>query len=294
MTAFISSILPTSRAVHRTFLCIVVAGFLAAPALAQNGGGDSVSQLKQAYKSGMQAAKQDNYETAYTQLERAHTLAKESEQSGAANQIQSYLQKLPKKWGNDALKNKNYSEALRHFEKGETHAPKDAYMLYGQGLALVNLDSTDTAMEVMSRAIEVGEANGDTRTAGLATERIRDEYISRASKALSAESPTQANAETALEALDKMREYVDANAKSLFYRSLAYDVQGNHQQAIETARRGLDMHQGSRSDEAKYHFVIAESQMRMGETQQACQTFQEAAFGDYKARSEHYLENECN
>jgi tetratricopeptide (TPR) repeat protein len=161
-------------------------------------------------------------------------------------------------------------------------------------LALVNLDSTDTAMEVMSRAIEVGEANGDTRTAGLATERIRDEYISRASKALSAESPTQANAETALEALDKMREYVDANAKSLFYRSLAYDVQGNHQQAIETARRGLDMHQGSRSDEAKYHFVIAESQMRMGETQQACQTFQEAAFGDYKARSEHYLENECN
>jgi Flp pilus assembly protein TadD len=266
----------------------------ATPALAQNGGSDVTQQLKQAYSEGMNAAKQDDYQTAYTQLERAYALAQEAEQSGAANQILSFLQKLPKRWGNAALKGKNYPEALTHFEKGEEHAPRDAYMLYGQGLALVNLDSTDTAMSVMSRSIEVGQANGDTRTANLATERIRDEYVSRASKALSANAPTQANADTALEALDAMREYVDPSAKSLFYRALALEIKGEPQQAIEVAQRGLEMHRGSRSDEAKYHFVVAESQMRLGNTQQACQTFQEAAYGDYKARSEHYLENECS
>jgi hypothetical protein len=33
--------------------------------------------------------------------------------------------------------------------------------------------------------------------------------------------------------------------------------------------------------------------MKLGNEQSACQTFEKAAFGDYKARSDHYLKNEC-
>ena len=283
------------RSAVQVLVCLLLAGVLATPAVAQNGGGggDDLSALKQAYSEGMKAAKQNDHETAYPRLEEAYRLAEASDQSNAARQILSVLQQLPKQWGNQALKNKNYSAALMHFEKGSEHAPEDAYMMYGQGVALVNMDSTGTAMARMSQAIEVGQANGDTRTANLATERIREEYIARASQALSAQNPSEDEAEEALTALDQMREYVDPSAKSLFYRSLAYDVQGDHEQAIQTAERGLEMHQGSRSDAARYHFVIAESQMRMGNTNQACQTFQDAAYGDYKARSEHYLENQC-
>ena len=294
MSALLSSTFRSSHAVAWAVLCLfLTGGLVVTPAMAQSGGDSSLETLKQAFSTGLQAAKQNNYETAYSELERAYTLAQEADQSNAARQIQEYLQKLPKQWGNEALKQKSYSNALMHFEKGTEHAPNDAYMLYGQGLALVNLDSTDTAMQQMSQAIEVGNANGDTRTAGLATERIRDEYVSRASKALSGDSSTGANIDTALQALDQMREYVAPSAKSMFFRALAYERQGDLEQAVETAREGLSMHQGSRSDAARYHFVIAESQLRMGNTEQACQTFQDAAFGNYKARSEHYLENEC-
>lgn len=275
-------------------------GIGAAPALAQNGGGTSgdaqaekLKQLKKTFSAGLKAAKANNSSQAYTQLEQALQLAQDTEQEGATNQISGYLQKLPKNWGNSAIENENWSEALTHFEKGVEHASNDAYMHYGKGLALVNLDSTETGLETLQQAIEVGNETGNTRVTGLATERIRDEFLARASEALNAQNPTTAQANTAIEALDEMREYVDPNAQSLFYRARALFELGEHENALNTAQQGLDMHQGSRSDAAKFHFIVAESQMNLGNEAAACQTFKQAAYGDYQARAQHYLENEC-
>lgn len=276
----------------------LVLGLGAAPAVhAQDNGGSAnqqkVEQLKKAYAAFQQAGKQNNYETAYSKLAEATQLADETGQSGALGKLRSFQQRLPTKWGNEALEAKNYSQALTHFERGMEWSPQDAYVYYGKGLALVNMDSTEAAMQTMQRAIEVGQENGDTRTANLAAERIRQQFIAEASQALSAENPTQSDAETALSALDQMREYVDPNAKSLFYRATALYTQRSYEQAVSTARQGLEMHRGSRTDAAKYHFVIAESQLKMGDKSTACSTFQQATYGDYKARAEHYLENEC-
>lgn len=273
---------------------VLALGLSASPALAQDGGGDAkTAALKKAYAEGMKAYKSEDANLAYTKLSEALSLANELEQQNAARQIENALQKIPKQWGNAALKNKNYSEALSHFEKGIEYSPKDAYMFYGKGLALVNLDSTDAGLSAMSQAVEVGNETGDRKTANLATERIRQEFVSTASKALNAQNPSVSDANEALSALDQMREYVEPSAKSLFYRASAHYAKSEHQKAIDTAREGLDMHRGSRTSAAKYYFVIAESLMKLGNTSEACSTFEQAAYGDYKARSEHYLENEC-
>lgn len=271
----------------------------AVPAQAQDNGGSSgaskqkLENLKKQYAAFQQAAKKNNHETAYTHLAQATQLAEETEQSGALSQLRSFQQKLPTKWGNKSLKEKNYEMALTHFKRGMEWSPNDAYVYYGKGLALVNMDSTESALEAMQQAIKVGQENGDTRTANLAADRIRQEFVARASKALSASNPTRSNANTALEALDQMREYVDPNAKSLFYRATALYTKGEYENAIQTAREGLDLHQGSRSDAAKYYFVIGESQLDMGDKASACETFKQSNYGDYSARSDHYLKNEC-
>jgi len=285
------------RWVFPSLICALLVGLGPASSLAQdNGGGakkEKIKQLKKSFKNGLRAAKAKQHTQAYTQLEEALQLAEEVEVSSALNKVQGYLKKLPKNWGNDAIENEKYEEALTHFERGIKHAPDDAYMHYGKGLALVNIDSTEAGLKTLQKAIEVGNRTGNTRVTGLATERIRDEFIAKASEALSAENPTSAQINTALEALDQMREYVDPSAKSLFYRARALFEKGDFQQAISTSEDGLDRHQGSRSDAAKYHFIIAESQFRLGNQSAACQTFQKATFGDYKARAEHYLKNEC-
>jgi len=285
-----------------TCTALVVAlmmGIGAGPAFAQNNGASAeakkkqLEQLKKSFRAGLKAAKANNTSQAYTQLEQALQLAQETESSSAANQISGYLQKLPKNWGNTAVENESWSEALTHFEKGIQYAENDAYMYYGKGLALVNMDSTEAGLETLQQAIEVGNETGNTRVTGLATQRTRDEFLARASEALNAENPSSSQIQTALDALDEMREYVDPNAQSLFYRARALFEGAQYQEALDTAQQGLDMHQGSRSDAAKYYFIVAESQMELGNTQSACQTFEQAAYGDYQARAQHYLKNEC-
>jgi tetratricopeptide (TPR) repeat protein len=286
-----------TRWVLASFVCALLFGLGPVPSLAQDDGGNAkkekINQLKQSFKNGLRAAKASQHDQAYTQLEQALQLAQEVEVGNAVNKIQGYLQKLPKNWGNDAIENESYPEALTHFEKGIKHAPDDAYMYYGKGLALVNMDSTEAGLKTLQKAIEVGNRTGNTRVTGLATERIRDEFLAKASKALNAQNPTTAQADTALSALDEMRQYVSPSSESMFYRARALFEKRQYQDAIAAAQKGLEQHQGSRSDAAKYHFIVAESQMKLGNKGTACQTFQNATFGDYKARAEHYLKNEC-
>jgi len=294
-----TSSLSVFRWASATLAVLLLAGLGLTPVYGQGSSGSSdpsaekLKQLKQAYSRAQKAAKAGNHDQAYARFEQALQLAQETEQSGAASQIQSFLQKLPKNWGNTAINNENWSAALNHFETGIKHAPEDAYMHYGKGVALVEMDSTEAGLSSLQEAITVGEETGNSRVSDLASSRIRGEFLARASEALNAENPTEAQANTALEALDEMQTYVDPNAKSLYYRARALFEKGEHGPAMETARRGLEMHQGSRSDAAKYYFIIAESQMQTGSTSEACQTFENAAYGDYKARAEHYLKNEC-
>lgn len=289
-------ILPQSlrRLLSGALALLLVAAFSAAPALAQDGGQSEkqqqLEQLKQTYAQAVQAAKQNEASTAYENFEEALRLAQATEQQGAAQKIQQYLVQLPKQWGNDALKNKEYEEALTHFEKGLEHDEEAAYMHYGKGLALINLDREEEAMESLTTAIEQGQATGDQNTARLATERIQDHYVALASEALNAQNPTQAQATQAIEYLDAMEEYVDPDADAYFYRATALYHLNQYEEAIAAARQGLDLFNGSRSDEAKYHFVIGESYVALDNIEAAKEEFRQAAYGDYAPRAEHYLE----
>jgi tetratricopeptide (TPR) repeat protein len=277
----------------------VIVGLGVTPALAQTEPSpeekkQKIAQLKKSFKSGLQAAKANESTQAYTQLEQALQLAEDIGHQGATSKITGYLQKLPKNWGNTAIENESWGEALTHFDKGIKYAPEDAYMYYGKGLALVNMDSTQVGLKPLSDAIAKGNETGNTRVADLATTRIRDEFLAKASKSLNDQNPTTAQADTALATLDRMEQYVEPNASAMYYRSRALFEKEQFQQAVDAAEEGLSLHQGSRSDAAKYHFIVAESQLKLGSKQTACQRFQQATFGDYKARAEHYLKNECD
>lgn len=284
------------------FACVLGLQIGVGSALAQNESSLSAEQkkklkkeLQQTYKEGAQAGNAENYEVAAARFEESIQLAQKLGLNNLVGKIENNLIQSLKSAGSAALKQENYEEALSHYKKLQKYTDSDPSVHYNRGLALVNMeDSTEAGLQSLQRAIEVGNETGNTRVAGLATERIRDEFLARASEALQGDNPSQAQVNEALDALDQMREYVDSNANSLFYRATALYEGGQYEQAIQAAQEGLDMHQGSRSDAAKFHFVIGESQMELGNEASACETFNNAAFGDYEARANHYLENECD
>lgn len=273
----------------------------ASPALAQEESSLSTAQkkklrteLQQTYKEGAKAGNAKNFTVAAARFEESVQLAQKLGLSDLVGRIEGNLVNSLKGAGSAALQKEQYGQALSHYKKLAAYTDQDPSVRYNQGLALINMDSTRAGLQTLRQAIELGTETGNTRVAGLATERIRDEFTSKASQALQGDDSSQEQINTAMEALDQMREYVDPSAKSMFYRALALYRNGQHKQAIQTAREGLNMHQGSRSDAAKYHYYIAESQMELGDKASACQTFENAAYGDYEARANHALKNDCD
>jgi len=228
-------------------------------------------------------------------FEEALSLAREVDWEKAIQMSQNFLTSSLKQAGTEANKKENYEEAASHYDRVLQYVDSDPSVHYNQGLALINMEgSTEAGLKSLKKAIEVGNQTGNTRVARRATERIRSEFLAKASEALQGDNPSQAQINTALDALDQMGEYVDPSAKSMFYRATALSKSGQHQQAVQIARKGLDMHRGSRSDAAKFHYVIGESQFALGSKAPACETFKNAAYGDYEARANHYLNNECD
>lgn len=274
------------------FALLLAVALSAPPVLAQEQTEEQqqLEQLKQVYAQGVQAASNNETDAAYDYFEEALQLAEATEQSGAAQKIQQYLTQLPRQWGTEALKNEDYETALEHFDRGLESAPDAPTLHYNRGIALINLDREEEAMESLMEAIEQGQATGDQSTAQMATERIQDEYVSRASEVLNAQNPSQEQATQAIEYLDQLEEYVDPDARAYFYRATALYHLDQYEEAIAAARQGLDIFNGSRSDAARYHFVIGESYVALDNIEAAKEEFQQAAFGDYAARAEHYLE----
>lgn len=271
-----------------------------APAVAQESSSLSAAQkkklkkqLQQTYQEGAKAGQSENYEEAVTKFEESIQLAQKLGLSNITARIRNNLIKSLKGAASADLDQENYEGALSHYEKVLQYEDSDAGVHYNRGIAYLSIDSTDAGLQSLQQAIQVGNETGNTRVAGRATERIRDEFLAKASKALQGDNPSNQQITTALDALDRMREFVDPNADALFYRALALFESDQLQQAVQTAREGLDMHEGSRSDAAKFYFVIGESQMTLGNKAEACRTFENATYGDYKARAEHFLKNEC-
>ena len=295
---------------HRPLVCrwvtVALVCFLglqlgAVPALAQGDSSLSPEQkqklqkeLQQTYKEGAKAGNAENFETAIARFEESIQLAEKLGMNNLVTKIEGSLVESLKGAASAALNEEDYETALSYYEELTNYTDNDPSVYYNRGLALINTNRTEAGLESLQTAIEIGNQTGNTRVAGLATERIQDEFVATASEALQGDNPSQSQIETALDALDQMREYVDPSATSMFYRATALFEAGQHQQAIQNAREGLEMHQGSRSDAAKFHYIIGESQLETGNKASACETFENAAYGDYQARANHYLENECD
>ncbi len=151
----------------------------------------------------------------------------------------------------------------------------------------------DGAIAAWQMAIEKGNAIGNAKgrkTARAAATAIRDNLYFAASSRLGKSSPSRADADAAIAALEASEEYVEPDADYYYYMAVARSVKGEHGQAVALANQGLEIHRGSRTDKAKIYFVKGEALMYSGDTEGAKAAFTNAAYGNYRASAQHYLE----
>jgi tetratricopeptide (TPR) repeat protein len=90
--------------------------------------------------------------------------------------------------------------------------------------------------------------------------------------------------------IEMLLQYVEADSDTYYCTAESQKVNGQFADAIASADQALAIHRGSRTDKAKIYFVKGEALMNSGDIGGAKEAFRNAAYGNYRASAEHYIE----
>lgn len=159
---------------------------------------------------------------------------------------------------------------------------------YQKAIVLNNSDSDlDEVMEWFDTAIEVGEQVGDNENVQRAQRRAGEELVYQAVQRKDEERYGEA-----LQLLERAETYVPDNVDLHYRYAEVYNNRGNYDSAIEHANRALELESGSVTERAKIYYELGLAYKGQENVDQACNAFEEAAYGDFRDPAHHEMEYE--
>lgn len=252
----------------------------------------SAQEYKEVFNSAREAALAKDYPTALTKYIEAADGASAEGDADVERNARKVIGQLTYLLGRGELQKEAYDAAMSYFDMGIENYPSNAKNYLARASTLKRMDRMDDAIAAFAQTMEVATAGSDTQTARQAEEAIRGHYIYQASTALSRNGNTTgpADADEAMTHIEAMLQFVDADADVYYYTAESHKVKGEYADAVASADQALEMHRGSRTDKAKIYFVKGEALMNQGQVAEAKDAFQNAAYGNYRASAEHYIE----
>lgn len=249
-------------------------------------------EYKEAYNAGLEAYKASNMTLALTKFEEAASGADAASDASVANMARKAIGTIRYNQGVNSLKAENFDAALTQFENGINTYPTFAKNYLGRAQVLLKQNKFDDAISAFVQTVQVAEENADSQTARSASNSIRSQYVFRASSALARNGnrPRPADADEAIENLEALQQYVDADSDVHYYLAESYKVKGDFDTAIQHADQALEMSSGSATAKAKIFYVKGEALMSKGENSAAIAAFQNALYGSYRSSAQHYIE----
>ena len=232
------------------------------------------------YNEGLSLLKAKDYEGALNTFIETKSVAEAAGDNGTASKAENYIYRLYYNVGVGYVKAGDLEKALELFDAGIAMNP-DYYKNYkGRASVFKAQDNVDAAMqafvETANKATAAGEL--DERAKALAQ---AEGFVAKAMQAedynavLSTGSAFLGFSET---------------ANVHYYMAHASNQLGKPADAIMHADQALALDQGSRSQRAKIYFEKAEALRSNGQYEQALASYRDAAYGDYKQRSEYMIE----
>lgn len=189
--------------------------------------------------------------------------------------------------GNTHLKADEHDKALEMYDKALAARPTYAAAYYQKGLVYRQQENLDEALGYFDRAIQIGTSSNEQTIVNSATSAARNFLL------LKGVNSTEARQfRTAVELLKQALQYDDTSADVHYRLSEAYNKQALWADAIASANKALELEQGGRTDRAKIYFELGFAQKGNGNYEAACSSFQQAAFGSFRAAAEHEMEHE--
>jgi len=258
-----------------TLAIVMIAGIQLLPAQSAN------KEAAEKYNEGRGFLKEKDYESALSTFIETKELADAAGDKSTAARAENYIYRLYYNVGVQHKRDGDLEAALGYFEDGISLKP--TYYKNYKGRATIYQEKGDeaAAMEAFIQTAEVASEAGELDERSKALKQAEG-FVG---KSMEAE-----NYKKVVENGKVFLQFYQESATVNFYLSHAYNALGDYQSALTHAGKALELDKGSRASKAKIHFERGEAYRSIGQYQNAVQAYSEAAYGEFKQRSEHEME----
>lgn len=242
-----------------------------------------------AYRAFKQDQRLANLDATIEAFRDAKDIADEYDNSQVSNQANGVINQLLYSKSIIQFKQQNFQDALATLDEVIKNDPNYAKAYYQKGIVLKKIDGTNLkrSMELFDQAIEVGEKTNDSQIVSRATNAARDELVYRGATATE-----NKNFSRAKELLNRALEYDSTSADAHYRLAQAYNKTQDWQEAVQHSKEALGLETGGRTDKAKIYFELGTAYQGLGQKENACGAFSNAAYGNFKSPAEHQMEHE--
>ena len=233
--------------------------------------------------------KDKKIDDAQVALEKSLELANLYNDADTKDKASKQLSKVYVAQGYGLLKAEKADEALALFDKAIGLQPTYAKAYFGKGQAYKKKADFDKMKEAMDMAISNGKESGDTTSVNNAKIMMRDNMVTRASKAVQKGANDQA-----INFANSSLTYNDKNKDAYYLLAVAYNKTSKWDNAIEAANKGLALEENSKEKKARFYFELGNAQKGKGDTSSACSSYKNAAFGVNAAAATYQVNNVLN
>lgn len=229
--------------------------------------------------------KQKDYENAIPFLEQTVDLA-DSYENNQEYKIKAmkYLPTLLTGVGTQKLKAGDNTEALTMFEHAAKYSPNYPKAYLGMGMVYKASYDEENMINSFEKAIELGKAQGDTKTVDDAQVALGSYFTDLGNIELEDVDPEVEDFSYAIEAFDKAVKYNPGNVDANYKLAIIYNRMIEYDKAIEHAKKALE---GAEEDIkiAAINYELGNSYMGTAEYDLACEAFNNAMVDIFEERA---------
>ncbi len=241
-----------------------------------------------AFMHAAQFVRDRNLEDAIDAFEETIRLAEKYGDQQILSRARGNMPALYLNLGNQFYRDEDNQRAYELYQQALALNPSYVSAYYQLGLVYRRFGDLDKSLENFDITIDLARQTNDTENLERAQRQARDYLVFRASEQIEQERFARA-----LDFLNRAAGY--GESASLHYRfAETYNFMGRYNEALESARKALEMETGGRTDRARIYFELGLAYKGLDNTASACSAFRNALVGEFRAPAEHQIEHELN
>jgi len=235
---------------------------------------------------------QNEYDQALEYYNKTVKFAKKYDFPDYLNKAENNIPDVYYAQGKNHLSESKYEEAIEFFNKAIEGDSDYGWAYIRKAQAYRQLGDSDAMEKAVQEATDIGKKAGEDEVVNTAQELAYKYFYNQGATSLK-----DKNYANAIPNLEKALEYGGSPTLN-HYLAICYGQEGQFDNAADREKKAIEALKGEKSDEemAQYYYRLGTYYEELGQTENACSAYGNAAFGKYKENAEYKIEHvlSCN